>query len=337
MDGPQQGTPARSVVTIRAVAAQAGVSPSTVSRTLNAPELVNAVTRRRVLDCAQRLGYHPNRSARSLVLGRTTALGLIVPDIANPFFAPFIKAVQARLRDSDHALFLADTDEDPHAEVALAQAMSAQVDGLILCSPRMSGPRLRSLAARVPLVVANRLSRTVPSISMDFVPGIDQAVGHVHALGHRRCAYLAGPGGSWSNRRRQSVFLHACAARGIRLTVLGPYEPRFAGGYRGADEALAAGVTAVFAYNDLVALGVLSRLAARGVRVPGEMSVVGFDDVPMASMTSPPLTTVAVPIATVAQASAAMLLSLLGAAAPRRPAARELATRLVIRSTTTPT
>lgn len=335
MDPADEGG-ARPVVTIRAVATLAGVSPSTVSRALNTPELVRAATRRRVLDCAERLGYEPNRAARSLVLGRTATIGLIVPDIANPFFAPFIKAVQAYLRDSDYTVFLADTDEDPAAEVALAQAMARQADGLILCSPRMSGPRLRSIAAMGPLVVANRLSRTVPSISMDVAPGLDAAIAHLHALGHRRIAFLGGPSGSWSNRQRRRFLAQGCAERGIQLIELGPYEPRFPGGYRAADEALAAGVTAVFAYNDLVALGAMSRLAARGVRVPDEMSVMGFDDVPMASMVSPPLTTVAVPIDAVAQASAAMLLSLLADRRPQRPAGLDLATRLLIRSTTAP-
>jgi len=116
--------------------------------------------------------------------------------------------------------------------------------------------------------------------------------------------------------------------------VLGPYEPVFSGGYRGADEALAARVTAIFAYNDMVALGVMSRLADRGVRVPDEVSVVGFDDIEVASMTSPPLTTVAIPVEAVARASAALLLSLLAETTPQRPAAQELATRLVIRNTT---
>lgn len=108
----------------------------------------------------------------------------------------------------------------------------------------------------------------------------------------------------------------------------------FSGGYRGADEALVARVTAIFAYNDMVALGVMSRLADRGVRVPDEVSVVGFDDIEVASMTSPPLTTVAIPVEAVARASAALLLSLLAETTPQRPAAQELATRLVIRNTT---
>lgn len=335
---------------IRAVASLAGVSPSTVSRALNSPELVNAETRRRVLECAERLGYQPNRAAQSLVLGRTRNVGLIVPDIANPFFAPFIKGVEAYFRDTEFAVFLADTDEDTATEVRLAEAMVERVDGLILCAPRMSGTRLRSVAAKTTVVLAYRTSRSAPSIVSDFQSGMDQAVAHVHALGHRRCAYLSGPANSWSNRQRRKFLGAACAERGIELVDLGPYEPRFTGGFRAADEVLAAGVTAVFAYNDLVALGVLSRLTARGVPVPGKpvpgepgktegLSIVGFDDVPMASMTNPPLTTVEMPVNALSRATAATMHSMLDPAAPKAPPlppAAELATRLLIRGTTGP-
>ncbi|MBG6090605.1 LacI family DNA-binding transcriptional regulator [Actinomadura viridis] len=333
------------MTSIRAVASAAGVSASTVSRALNNPELVNAETRRRVLECADRLGYRPNRAARSLVLGRTSNVGLIVPDIANPAFAPFIKGVEAYFRDTGYGVFLADTDEDADTEARMAEAMAERADGLILCASRMPGMRVRSIAAKTTVVLANRLSRSVPSVALDLKPGIDQAVTHLHALGHRRCAFLSGPRDSWSNRQRRKHLTAGCAARGIELIELGPYEPQFTGGYRAADEALAADVTAVFAYNDLIALGVLARLHARGVRVPEDMSIVGVDDVPTASMVSPPLTTVAVPIQALARAASAMLLDRLradrsdtvAAAPPPRPPAPELAARLLIRSTTGPT
>jgi DNA-binding LacI/PurR family transcriptional regulator len=324
---------------IRAVANLAGVSPSTVSRSLISPELVNAETRRRVLECAERLGYQPNRAAQSLVLGRTRNVGLIVPDIANPFFAPFIKGVEAYFRDTEFAVFLADTDEDTATEVRLAEAMVERVDGLILCAPRMSGTRLSAVAAKTSVVLAYRTSRAAPSVLLDFQPGLDQAVAHVHALGHRRCAYLSGPANSWSNRQRRKFLGAACAERGIELVDLGPYEPRFTGGSRAADEVVAADVTAAFAYNDLVGLGVLSRLTERGVNVPGDLSIVGFDDIPMASMTNPPLTTVAMPVNALSRAAAATVHGRLDPGVPKAPPlppAAELATRLLIRGTTGP-
>jgi DNA-binding LacI/PurR family transcriptional regulator len=326
----------RARTTIHAVASLAGVSPSTVSRALNSPELVKAATRQRVLATAEQLGYQPNRAARSLVLGRTACLGLIVPDIANPFFAASIKAVQAYTRSEDYALFLADTDEDAETEVTLVHAMAKQVDGLVLCSPRMSNGQLRDVAELTSIVVAHRLTRTVPSVAIEVGTGIRQAVSHVRALGHRRCAYLAGPRASWSNGQKQKAYQAACAKHDIELVLIGPNEPWFTGGYRAADEAVAAGVTGIFAFNDLMALGVLSRLGDRGISVPGDISVIGFDDIAMAAMASPSLTTVAAPITTVAKASASMLLASLAGGSPRRPAPRELETSLVIRSTTAP-
>src|SRR5512138_792177 len=125
-------------VTIKDVARAAGVSPSTVSRALSAPELVQPDTRRRVQQAATELGYHPNRAARGLITGRTGNLGLIVPDLTNPFFPGVVKGVQTRAREFDYAVFLADTDEDPTAEADVVRNLSKQVDGIILCSPRMS-------------------------------------------------------------------------------------------------------------------------------------------------------------------------------------------------------
>ncbi|MBO3752369.1 LacI family DNA-binding transcriptional regulator [Streptosporangiaceae bacterium NEAU-GS5] len=326
----------KRAATIHAVAALAGVSPSTVSRALNAPELVNALTRQRVLDSAEQLGYQPNRAARSLVLGRTGSLGLIVPDIANPFFTPFVKTIQSEVREAGYALFVADTDENPAAEVVAARAMAKQVDGIILCAPRMSGNRLRSIAAHTLVVIANRQSRTAPAVTMDIGPGVRQAVTHVHSLGHRKVAFMPGPRRSWSNQQRLRFFTGACAAQGLDLIVLSPVEPVYGGGYRGADEAVAAGVSAVFAYNDLVALGVLARLGDRGIKVPDDMSVLGFDDIPMAAMMNPQLTTVQMPVNAVARAAASLLLERLDGGPSRRPSAPELATKLVIRNTTAP-
>ncbi|WP_309233906.1 LacI family DNA-binding transcriptional regulator [Micromonospora sp. ATA51] len=135
--------------TIREVAREAGVSPSTVSRALSMPEMVNPTTRERVLRAAQRLGYAPNRAARGLITGRTGNIGLIVPDLANPFFPSVVKGVQARAREADYAVFLADTDEDPTAEVGLIRVLGKQVDGLILCSPR-PGRKRSATCARAP-------------------------------------------------------------------------------------------------------------------------------------------------------------------------------------------
>jgi len=153
--------------TIRDVARACGVHVSTVSRTFSAPNLVNPETRGRVLATAEHLGYRPNRAARALITGRTTNLGLIVADIANPYFPPMIKAAQSQARLRDHHVFVADTDEDPAVEEELVRALATQVDGIVLCSPRMSNSAIEVLAREVPLVVVNRVVADLPTVVMD--------------------------------------------------------------------------------------------------------------------------------------------------------------------------
>ena len=329
------GAPKRSA-TIHDVAEAAGASISTVSRSFHMPDLVRPQTRERVLEIAARLGYTPNRAARGLITGRTGNLGLIVPDIANPFFPALVKAAQARARSRDYSVFLADTDEDPDAEVQLIRAMAKQVDGVIACSSRMTEGKLREVAALTSLVLVNRRSPGVPSISMDMAGGIRQAIEHLYALGHRSCVYLAGPKPSWSNRQRQKALGIIAEGLGMAVTVLGPFEPGYEAGLRAADQALAERPTAIVAYNDLVALGVLARLADRGVAVPHDVSVIGFDDIQMAAIASPPLTTVSAPTAAVGGAAVDLLLG----PRPGQPGngrqVREIKTELRVRGSTGP-
>ena len=323
-------------VTIKDVARAAGVSPSTVSRALSAPELVQPETRRRVQQAATELGYHPNRAARGLITGRTGNIGLILPDLTNPFFPGVVKGVQSRARESDFSVFLADTDEDPTVEADLVRALIKQVDGIVLCSPRMGEDELRSLAGETPMVMLNRRVGRIPSVTIDNSDGIRQAVAHLVALGHRRVAYVAGPRTSWSNRERLRILRAATAASGVELVEVGNVVPQFAGGVAAADLVLAAGVTAVIAYNDLVALGLLNRFSVRGVAVPDRMSVIGFDDIVLSEMVSPSLTTLAQPKEQTGRAGVDLLLALLDdsdrAAVPRR----ELTSHLMVRHSTGP-
>src|SRR5689334_20339707 len=150
--------------TIRDVARLAGVSPSTVSRALSLPDMVNADTRARVRVAVERLRYQPNRAARGLITGRTGNVGLVVPDLANPFFASVVKGVQARARRDDVAVFVADTDEEPAAEAGLFRALAKQVDGLILCSPRSDAEELVEIADETNVVLINRWVDGIESI-----------------------------------------------------------------------------------------------------------------------------------------------------------------------------
>lgn len=320
-------------VTIRDVARQARVSVSTVSRALSAPGLVRETTRRRVLDVADAMGYQPNRAARSLITGRTGNLGIVVPDLQNPFYPGVLSGVQARAREVGCSVFFSDSGEDPAAEETLVRGMAGQVDGLILCAPFASDDHLAQLASVRPTVLLNRVLPGVGSVLMDSSAGMAEAVAHLAGLGHRECAYLSGPAGAWSNRRRLRGLLPAAREHGVAVRHLGPFDPNFPGGVRAADQALACGATAVVAFNDLMALGVLSRLADLGVAVPEQVSVVGFDDILYAAMCAPPLTTVALPMEAGGRAAVDLLLERLGGA---EPSTRTLPTALRVRASTAP-
>jgi DNA-binding LacI/PurR family transcriptional regulator len=168
---------------------------------------------------------------------------------------------------------------------------------------------------------------------MDSADGVRQAVEHLGALGHRRVAHLAGPATSWAGKERLRGLRAAAPANDVEAVELGPFPPTFQGGVQAADLALARGVTAVLAFNDLMALGVLSRLAARGVAVPRDMSVVGFDDIEMSGMTPEPLTTVRMPMEAAGRAAVDMLLDEQRTDSELQ---RWLPTQLIVRSTTTP-
>ncbi|PRX49327.1 LacI family transcriptional regulator [Prauserella shujinwangii] len=321
-------------VTIRDVAKAAGVSTSTVSRALSGSELVEPRTREAVLRTAEQLGYLPNRAARGLITGRTGNLGLIVPDLANPFFPDVVKGIQARAREADYSVFLADTDEDPSAELGLVRALAKQVDGIILCSPRMNAEDLRTASAAAPLVAVNRRGSHVPAVTIDNAGGMRQAVAHLAALGHHRVGYVAGPRSSWSNRERVRAIRAAAETERVELVEVGNAPPQFEGGVAVADLVVAAEVTAVIAYNDVVALGLLTRLAARGIEVPRDLSVVGIDDIAMSGMFSPALTTVSIPKAQSGRAAVELLLQVLDNPGGRNPSRREIPTQLLVRDTT---
>jgi DNA-binding LacI/PurR family transcriptional regulator len=323
------------VTTIRTVAAQAGVSPSTVSRVFARPEIVAEDARRRVLAAAAELGYRPNPVARSLARGRTGNLGLLVPDIANPFFGPLIKAVQKQASRSDLSLFVADSDEHADDELALARAMAKQVDGLVLASSRMRDEDVRDLTALAPVVTVSRRVDGVPAVLTPPDEGLRQAVDHLHALGHRAVVYLSGPTEFYANRERLAALHAACGARAMELVELGPFQPRFEAGVRAADLVLAENATAVLAYNDQIALGLMSRLTERGHRVGPDVSVVGIDDSWIARMVTPSLTTVRVP-GDDAGVAAVRLLTDLAVRPFDEPPTVSLPTELMVRASTSP-
>lgn len=321
--------------TIHDVARAAGVSPSTVSRAMSGGA-VHPATRETVLRVASDLGYRPSRVARGLITGRTGNLGMLVPDLGNPVFAEIIKGAVARARAADHPVYVTDTDEDPHRERETMDSLLRSTDGLLLCSPRASDAELVAAAAAMPTVVINRKVAGLPAVIADGTSGVRQAVRHLRDLGHRRIAYVSGPAGSWMERQR-TAGLGTATAAGIEVVHLPSASPTFNSGILAADLVLVSGVTAVIAFNDLLALGILQRLTGRGIRVPDDMSVVGHDDIGMASMCHPQLTTVATEKTRLGTAAADLLLRTL--ASDLRPADESdvlLPSTLLVRGSTGP-
>lgn len=272
--------------TLADVARHAGVHAATVSRALSRPDMVNARTLERVRSSVDALGYVPNGAARQLAGGRTSRLAVVVPDITNPYFASLVQSAQFRADADDELVVLADTGQSRAREVAAVRAFAGDVDGIVLCGSVAPVGALRDAAGATPLVSVNRRMRGVPSVTIDQTAVVDRSVEHLRDLGHERIAFVRGPSAYWSTevRSRRAVALG--------IATLGPVEPTDAGGRGVLASVRAAGVTAVVAFNDVVAVGMLAAAAEQHLRVPEDLSIVGSDDVPLASMVHPSLTTV---------------------------------------------
>jgi len=328
---------ARRAVTITDVAAATGVAPSTVSRALNNPGRVSVATRIRIEEAARRLNYVPNSQARALSSGRTGTIAVLVSDVTNPFYFGLIRGTQHQLKAAGYAQLLIDTEDSGDHEAEMLHKMRRSLDGAVLAASRLPERRLAELAAEIPLVTVNRNVRGVPSVVIDTPAGIDLAVEHLLSLGHRTIAYAYGPENSWSNRARWQA-VRACAARhGRTFDRVGPFPRGRAFGSAAADALLNTRATAFIAFNDLLAIGILTRLRERGVRVPGDVSVVGCDDIFGADFCHPPLTTLTAPIEQAGRVAVSMLLARLTepAAVDRRRAVL-LPTHLTIRDSTGP-
>ncbi|HEY0619488.1 MAG TPA: LacI family DNA-binding transcriptional regulator [Kribbella sp.] len=291
-----QSRPSRSPrVTISDVSTAAGVSAATVSRVLNGTARVDSSLVDRVQDAVRALGYRPNAAAQGLARGEWGTIGVLVPDLANPYFPEVLKAVSAVARAHGRRMMVMESDESPDAEHDLVEDLMRCCDGVLLCSPRMSRAELVELVSRNhPMVLFNRVvpGLSAPSISVDFHGGMTQVCGHLAQLGHRRAAYLSGPSSSWANAERIRAF-DAARVFGLDVTVV-ECGPTSQAGYDAVAAALETDVTAILSYNDLVALGALARLRELGISVPAEISVIGFDDLALERVAHSNLTTVSV-------------------------------------------
>ncbi|GAA4288059.1 LacI family DNA-binding transcriptional regulator [Georgenia daeguensis] len=283
-------------VTIYSIARELGVSASTVSRAFSRPDLVRSDVRERIMAEADRLGYAPNRAARGLATGRTGLIGLLVPDITNPFFPPLVRAVEQAAGARDVGVLLVDAEANGRAEPRLVRQLAAQVDGLVVASPRASSAALKDVVGGLPAVVVNRTIQGLPGVVCDNTGALRAAADHLREHGHTKLALLRGPADSWAAGRRAQAVRRWADEHEVELVELGPFEAQFEDGRAAARVLVDSGATGILAFDDLMACGVLSGLAELGVHAPVDVSVVGCDDVLLARTMTPALTTVTAPI-----------------------------------------
>lgn len=332
---------AKRSVDIRDVAKRAGVSVGTVSRVVNGHPSVTPARRQLVQEAIAELKYRPDVFARSLRRRTSNTIGVIIPDIRNPYFAEMVQCIEIRARALGYSVLFVSSDEDPDAEAEHIEAFAARkVDGILLLpSTRATGaPSIEG----VPIVVVDRPIKGHPAVAADNRGGARLAVEYLVSLGHERIACISGPKDSTTANSRLGGFLDVMAPRyrSARLSIkdyVVHCEFDYAGGQRAA-EALLFGTalrpTAIFAGSDQQAIGALRAAADRGVAVPLELSVVGFDGISLSDLVSPRLTTIVQPVARIAEAAVAMLLGAEPASPLNEP--RLLECELVVRDSTGP-
>jgi len=327
------------VPTVKEVAAHAGVSTATVSRALSGSASVREPLRSRVLEAARSLAYLPNRAARDLRVRSSRAVGVLIPDIENPFFTSVVCGIEDLLRKTDYSLLLANYNEDPDQEARRLELFRAEgVRGLIFAASRAPSGLYAELGKAGIALVA--VSRVIPRLRVDQVTlanreGAHAATAHLIRLGHPRIALINGPLVFATARGRQSGYEEALQEAGLPLddTLVVHCAFNQAAGYSAMHRLLgsASPPAAVFAGSNLLTLGALQAIHERGLDIPGEIAIVGFDDMPWAISLRPPLTAVAQPAFDVGRTAAELVLARIREPSlPRRQVVLE--TRLVIRS-----
>ena len=328
------------MATLKDVAQEANVSVSTVSRVFNNPEKVSPSTRDRVREAVDTLGYQPSRVARRLRLEEGTArlLGLVIPDIQNPFFADVTRGVEDVAQDHEYALILSNSDEDPAKQrVAVDTLVTEDVDGVIVPPVSMNDPEVQRLVdSEIAVVCVDRRMEgaRVDTILSDNRQGAYDAVAHLIDLGHERIGFIGGISHISTLAERREGYERALRDHGLAVdpALVKDEEHHRERGRRHAEELLDLNQppTALFTGNNLTTLGTLSALNQRGVKVPGEMALVGYDDVPWAQALNPPPTVIDQPGDEIGRRAAEILLERLDAP-DRSPTVVTLQPKLIVR------
>ena len=323
------------------VALKAGVSIATVSRVVNKSDhKVNPTTRERVLEAIRELDYRPNALAKGLLMKKTMTIGIIIPDISNPYYAEIVRGIQDTADQAGYAVLIHNTDGKQERIIRHIYILREKsVDGVIFCGGIINGYEtlsiLKELKERV--VVVGRHEVDFPAVMVDNMGGATQAVEHLIDLGHRLIGCIGGPDGSPTAVDRLTGYRNALAQNGIaldeRLVKRGTWSPE--SGYLLARELLAGPErpTAVFSANDQMAFGVIKAAREMGLNVPKDLAVVGFDNVPPGSYFDPPLTTVEIPMYDIGVATMRMLIDLLSGEPFEK--LRLFKTKLLVRGSTT--
>jgi LacI family transcriptional regulator len=346
-DRPEGAAPgrdgARKRATVEQVARLAGVSTATVSRVLNGTAAVAGATERRVREAIDLLAFRPTPQARNLRMGRTGNIALIVPSITNPFFPELMAHVNREVRDRDYSLLLFDAPQPEDEGVRVARSRLA--DGIILVgSPSAAAADAWSPLelSDVPVVVFDRRPRALraPVVQVDNYRGAREVVAHLAGHGHRRIAFIGGPRGVSVSADRARGYRAGLRAAGLAadpgIVTAGEFDED--SGYAAAVRLLRGdgGFTALFAANDLMAIGAMSALRDQGVAVPGQVAVAGFDGIHLGRYVAPSLTTYAQPTAELARRAVELLAAAIAGPPPLRPPTLKLAGQLVARDSTGP-
>ncbi len=328
-------------VSIKDIAKAAGVSHTTVSRALRDDPRISEQTRNLVHRLAAEMGYSPSAIARGLATGKTNTVGMVVTTISDPFVAPIAQGTERKAMEAGYSLILSQSGADPDRELAAVRLLrERRVDGVIVTASRVGElytPLLSELKVPIVLINNQKGGGYLHSIYVDDFAGAKMAVGLLIDLGHRDIAYIACPERERSNRNRMNGYKAALESRGIsvneRLILQLEGKDDMARGAAAVEEILSLDErpTALFCYNDMTAIGALQALHESGVRVPEDISIVGFDDVPISSVVCPALTTVAQPKEEMGVKAMEMLLALIEGEERENVVVKP---RLVVRSST---
>ena len=313
-----------SRATINEVAQRAGVSTMTVSRVINDTAKVRPATREKILQVIAEIGYRPNAIARSLITQTTMTIGLVVPDLTNPFFPDVVRGAEDAAFEQGYTLYVSNIAEQPAREELVLQRLEAsRVNGVIVCASRLLDDQLNQLLSHHrAAVVINReaLPATAGVVRNDDAYGTLRATHHLLQTGRKRIGFLAGPPASRSGKLRWQGYENALSVSGLeaKASWVEACEPNEHGGYDGLKSLLKRhkDLQAVLCYNDLVALGALQAAQELGLSVPNDLALIGYDDIRMAALATPPLSTLRVDRYGLGAAAFAMLLKRIGGETP---------------------